>query len=828
MQAILFDLRYALRTLLHKPGFTLVAVLSLALGIGLNTTIFSVVNAVLLKKIPVKDPGRLVEVYSNLSEEMPYLTTSYLDYRDLRDGVDALEGLAAHALVRGIFSRDGKSELVMGEVVTGNYFDVLGIQPRFGRAFLPEEDEVEGGNPVVVISHGLWQRRMGGDPAVVGKTIRISGVEYNVIGIAPESFSGTIPGLKPEFWAPTAMVQKLRFSGIQADSPSPTGTTRREKRGTRWLFVKGRLAPGRTLEEAQAQAATIFARTQKEYPETNEKLKAIVLPLTGVRFHPMLDSILNQAGAVLLVAVGLVLLIACANVANMLLARASNRGREIAVRLSVGASRGQLLRQLMCESFVLAALGTIAGLALAAVAGQVLSALQPPLPIPVTFNVGIDMTVIAYAVLLSFATALFFGLAPAWRASRPDLVPALKGDSGATQSGPRRGSFLSKALVVGQLAVSLVLLVAGALFTRALFQAQNADLGFDPSGIASLSFDLGMNNYSLEEVKAFQPRLVEKLAGLPGVEAVSLAVRMPLAPDINMEGVMIPGHHRPDDDPTAIDSTYVDANYFRVVGVPIVEGRAFDANDREGSPPVVIVNQAMAERYWPNESALGKRIYTEGFDGPSYEIVGVARNHKVRTVGEEPRPYIHFAWAQSPSSLTQVMVRTSGRADAALPVLEREILAMNPEIVFTEKGTAQEVVDLTLLPTRAGAGLLGAFGALALTLAAVGLYGVIAYSVSRRTREVGLRMALGARASDVIRMILSSGIRLTLLGVGIGAVASAFLAKVLEAYLYGVSAVDPIAYLGAAFLLVAVAVAANLVPALRASRVSPMSALRYE
>ncbi|HEY7699781.1 MAG TPA: ABC transporter permease, partial [Vicinamibacteria bacterium] len=277
MQAILFDLRYALRTLLHKPGFTLVAVLSLALGIGLNTTIFSVVNAVLLKKIPVKDPGRLVEVYSNLSEEMPYLTTSYLDYRDLRDGVDALEGLAAHALVRGIFSRDGKSELVMGEVVTGNYFDVLGIQPRFGRAFLPEEDEVEGGNPVVVISHGLWQRRMGGDPAVVGKTIRISGVEYNVIGIAPESFSGTIPGLKPEFWAPTAMVQKLRFSGIQADSPSPTGTTRREKRGTRWLFVKGRLAPGRTLEEAQAQAATIFARTQKEYPETNEKLKAIVL-----------------------------------------------------------------------------------------------------------------------------------------------------------------------------------------------------------------------------------------------------------------------------------------------------------------------------------------------------------------------------------------------------------------------------------------------------------------------------------------------------------------------------------------------------------------------
>ncbi len=828
MQAILFDLRYALRTLFKKPGFTLVAVLSLALGIGLNTTIFSVVNAVLLKRMPVADPERLVEVYSSPSEEMPYLTSSYLDYRALSDGVDAFEGLAAHALVRGIFSRDGKSELMMGEVVTGNYFDVLGIEPKLGRSFLPEEDETQGSHPVVVVSHGLWQRRLGGDPSAVGKTLRLSGVEYDVIGVAPEAFSGTIPGLAPEFWAPTAMVSKLRFSGIQSDTPSPTGTTRLEKRGSRWLFVNGRLAPGRTLEQAQAQVATVFARLEKEYPVTNEKLKGAVLPGSDVRFHPMVDSFLNQAGAVLLVAVGLVLLIACANVANMLLARASNRRREIAVRLAVGASRADLMRQLMCESLVLAGLGTLAGLAVAAAAGQILSALQPPLPIPVTFAIGIDLTVIAYAIALSIATAIFFGLAPAWRASRPDLVPALKGDSAATEGGPRRGSFLSKALVSGQLAVSLVLLVAGALLTRALFEAQNADLGFDPSGIASLSFDLGMNNYSVEEVEAFQPQMVERLEGLAGVEAVSLAVRMPLAPDISMEGVRIPGHHRPDDDPTTIDSTYVDRSYFRVVGVPIVEGRGFDANDRKGSPGVVIVNQAMAERYWPNESALGKLIYTEGFDNPPFEIVGVARDHKVRTVGEEPRPYIHFAWAQSPSVLTTVMVRVSGRADAALPVLEREILAMNPEIVFTERSTAQEVVDVTLLPTRAGAGLLGAFGALALVLAAVGLYGVVAYSVTRRTREVGLRMALGARGSDVVRMVLSSGMRLTLVGVGIGAVASAFLAKVLEAYLYGVSAVDPISYLAAALVLLAVAGAANLVPALRASRVSPMTALRYE
>jgi predicted permease len=827
MQAILLDLRYALRTLLKKPGFTLVAVVSLALGIGLNTTIFSVVNAVLLKRVPVQDPDRLVEVYSSPTDEFPYVTTSYPDYRDLRDGADVFEGVAAHAFVRGILSKDGKSELVTGEVVTGNYFDVLGVEPQLGRTFLPEEDETEGSHPVAIVSHGFWQRRLGGDAAAVGKTVRLSGVDYDIIGVAPQGFSGSIPGVLPEFWTPVQMASKLRFSGMQAEMPSPTGTTRLEKRGSRWLFVKGRLAPGRTFDEAQAQVATIFSRLQKEYPVSNEKVKGTVLPGSGVRFHPMVDTYVNQAGSVLFVAVGLVLLIACANVANMLLARASNRRREIAVRLSVGASRADLLRQLMCESFVLAGLGTIAGLAVAAAAGRILSAMQTSLNLPLSFTIGVDLTVIAYAILLSIVTSVAFGLAPAWRASRPDLVPALKGDSGS-EGGRRRGSFLSKALVAGQLAVSLVLLVAGALLTRALVAAQSADLGFDPAGIASLSFDLGMNNLTLEEAQAFRPQMVERLSGLPGVEAVSLAVRMPLAPDINMEGVHVPGHHRPDDDADTIDATYVDENYFRVVGIPIVEGRGFETADREGSPKVVVVNQALAERYWPGESALGKRITTDGYDGTAFEVVGVARDHKVRTVGEESRPYLHFARSQSPSIVTTVMVRVSGSADAALPALEREILSMNPEIVFTETTTAQEVVDLTLLPTRAGAGLLGAFGALALGLASVGLYGVIAYSVSRRTREVGLRMAMGARGSDVIRMILSSGLRLALVGVAIGAVVSALVARVLEAYLYGISSIDPLAYLAAVVVLVLVAGAANLVPALRAARVSPMTALRYE
>ncbi|HXV65426.1 MAG TPA: ABC transporter permease, partial [Vicinamibacteria bacterium] len=412
---LLQNVKFGFRALWKRPAFTLVAVLSLALGIGLNTTIFTVVNAVMLKKLPISEPERLVEVYTGPSDEMPYLTNSYPDLLDLRAQTDAFSGLAGHAFVRGILTRDGRSELTTGEVVTANYFDLLGVQPSLGRNFLPEEEATEGAHPVLVLSHGLWQRRMGGDPDVIGSTIRISGVEYSVVGVAPRQFTGTIPGLEPEFWTPTAMVEKLRFNGIQFDTGSPTGTTRLTRRGTRWLFVVGRLAPGFGIEDAETQVATVFARLAEEYPDTNEKVRGTVLPSGAVRFHPMVDSVLAQAGAVLLVAVALVLLIACANVANMLLSRAQARSREIAVRLSVGASRAQLVSQLMTESLLLAALGAVAGLALAWASARLLSALQPPLPIPLTFAYEIDLTVLSFVIGISLATAVVFGLAPAWR-----------------------------------------------------------------------------------------------------------------------------------------------------------------------------------------------------------------------------------------------------------------------------------------------------------------------------------------------------------------------------------------------------------------------------
>ena len=821
------DLRIGARMLVRHKGFTMAAAASLAVGIGLNTTVFSVVNAVLLRRTLVAEPERLVELYSSASADYPLLTTSYADLQDVRHGADAFSGVAAHAMVRGILTSDGRSELVSGEVATPGYFAVLGVPPALGREFRPEEDAAEGGHPVLILSHGLWQRRFGGRPDVLGTTLRISSATYTVVGVAPAGFSGTIPGLQPDFWVPTSMVESLSFSGVQSTNDS-AGDTRRQRRGQRWLFVSGRLAPGRTIEEARAQVETIYDRLRSEYPVSNKDVKPTLLPASSIRFHPLLDGYVRAASALLLAAVALVLTIACANVANMLLARSAARRREFAVRAAIGASRGRIARQLFVESLLLAGLGGALGLAIAFGAGRALSRVgAEALPIPISFAYDVDANVLVYAVLASLFTAVVFGLAPALFASRGDLVPALKADASG-EGGGRRKVTLRHLLVTAQLATSLVLLVAGALLGRGLLAARATDLGFDPTRIARLEFNLQMNGYELERASALRDRVLEKLRGLPGVEAAALATRLPLAPDINMEGVKVPGHQGPEDDAVPIDSVGVGPGYFEAVGVGIVDGRAFVESDRKGSAKVAIVNQTMARRYWPGESAIGKQVYLGDYDDPPTEVVGVSRDHKVRSVGEPPRPYLHVPWLESPSRSLGFAVRTSGSALAALPTLRQAILELEPEIVFTEDDTAEAVAAVTLLPTRVGAAILGAFGLLALLLAAVGLYGLVAWSVSRRTREIGIRMALGARPSDVLALVLGQGLRLGVVGIGVGAVMAAVVAQVLRSLLYGVSAFDPVAYGVAALVLLAVAAAANAVPAWRASRIHPMRALRYE
>ena len=826
MESWIQDLRHGVRLLARRPGFTAVAALSLALGVGLNTTLFSVVNAVLLRNTPVHAPDRLVEIYSSLSDDFPYLTTSYPDYLSLRDGADAFSGLAGHAFVRGILSTGGTPVLITGETITPNYFDVLGIRPSLGRGFRADENVAEGQHAVVVLSHGLWQRRFGGRADILGQAVELSGVKYTVVGVAPAGFTGMVPGLESQFWAPVMMVDRFNFQGIQSEADHDPGATRIQKRGQRWLFVKGRLAEGKSVEQARAQVDTIFARLRQDHPATNEKTRASVLPGAGVRFHPMLDGYVKAASAVLLVAVGLVLTIACANVANMLLARGASRRRELAVRAAIGAGRGRLVRQLLTESLVLALVGGAAGVLLAAGAGRILSGLNTDwLPVPLHFDFHLDRTVLAFAAGASLLTTMLFGLAPALLASKLELVPSLKSDATGEGSVRRRVS-LRDALVVTQLALSLVLLVAGALLARGLLAARGTDLGYDPGPVSYIDFNLQMNGYDLERAMAMRKRVLSELRAVPGVTGAALVTRLPLAPDINMEGIRVRGHHGPQDDPTQIDAVSVGADYFRVVGVPIVEGRALGEDDVDGSRKVVVVNETMARRYWPGKSAVGELLYTGGFEAEPHQVVGVARDHKVRSVGEDPRPYLHFP--ARPSRAVSLAVRTTVPPDRALPMLRAAILALEPAVVFTEAVPATTVVATTTAPTRIGAVLLGAFGALALVLAAVGLYGVIAYSVSMRTREMGVRMALGAEPRDLLGLVLRQAGRLALVGIGAGALLAALVGQVLSSLLYGVSALDPVAYAVAATVLLAVAAVAAFVPARGASRLDPLRALRTE
>jgi predicted permease len=824
MSTLLRDLKLGIRQLVRAPAFAAAAIASLALGIGLNVTLFSIVNAVLLRETAIERPDQLVEIYTGLSKDFPQLTTSYPDLLDIERGASALSAVEGNAYVRGILSSGERGSLVTGEAVTANYFDVLGIRPSIGRGFRPDENRVPNASPVMVVSHGLWQRSLGGSTDILGRSVKVSGVDYTVVGVAPASFTGTLPGIPTEFWVPVMMVDRLVFSGVQASTDEDPGTTRLERRGNRWLFVKGRLAEGRTIEEARAQIEAIFARLRQEYPATNKETTVSVMPAAAVRFHPMLDGYMRAASIGLLAAVSLVLLIACANVANLLLARSAARRREFAIRAAVGASRGRIVRQLLSEGAVLAAIGGGLGVLIAWWAARALTGFGTSVfPMRVEFDFAIDRTVLWFAVGASAATALLFGLAPAWSSSRPQLVPALK----ATAEGDaRRRVTVRDVLVVGQLALSLVLLVAGALLARGLFAAEHTDLGYDPRPVSSLSFNLQMNGYDLPRANALRDRALQELRSLPGVTAVSIASRLPLAPDINMEGVRVPGHHAPTDQETPTDSVGIGVDYFKTVGVPLAAGRAFTEHEVVHDRRVAIVNETMARQYWPKGSALGRLIYTGSYSTKPYEIVGVARDHKVRSVGETPRPYLHLPAGSSHN--LGLVVRTDAPPADALPMLRQALWKIEPDIVFTEDVPAEEIADATMAPTRIGAILFAAFGALALLLAGVGVYGVVAYSVSRRTREVGIRMALGAERSAVLRLMLMQGGRLAIAGIVLGALASAGLGQVLGALLYGVSGFDALAYGAAITVLLCVACAANLVPAITAARVDPVKALRSE
>jgi predicted permease len=633
-----------------------------------------------------------------------------------------------------------------------------------------------------------------------------------------------VPMLQPEMWLPVAWVEEIEPAGIQDAVPSP-GDTRLERRGQRWLFVKGRLKDGETPARAEANLQVIMSQLAAAYPKTNEKRPIAVA--AGVRIHPAADRMLRPVAAGLMIGIGLVLLVAGANVANMLLARASGRRREIGVRLAIGASRPRLIRQLLTESIVLAALGAAAGIGVAAVLLRLIAVMPLPLPVQLALALRIDGRVLLFTMAVATLSGLIAGLAPALRATRADLVSDLKGDV-TTAVAARRRWTLRDGLVALQTAVTLVLLVSAALLTRSILEAQRVDLGFRTDGLVALSSELSLIGYDEARASQFFERAFDRVVAIPGVQSASRAVRQPLAINYNRNNVFFPERQQPGDRGIPIAATWVDDRYFATLGVPLLRGRNFGGADTPGSPRVAIVNDAFVRTYWPNIDAVGRRFRVRGTDGPEYEVVGVVADYKVETVGEPPTPYIHYALKQRAFTGEVFLVRTAADPDALLTAMRRELLALEPGTVFLENQTMQTQVDVTLLPARLAAQTIGLIGLVATALAAIGLYGVVAYAVSRRTREIGIRMALGAAPRAVLAMVMRQGLSVAAAGVVAGLALSWVAARAIASGLYGVAAGDLTAWTGAAAVLLAAAALANYIPARRAARVDPSVALRLD
>ena len=815
MTDLLRDLQYGIRMLWKSKGFTLVAVLSLALGIGFNTTIFSAVDALLLRPKAGSQLQSLVEVYLSDSSGYPYAASSYPDFRDYRDRTDAFSDVASYQTTIARFQANGTSEYLLGEIVSGNLFRLLGIRALVGRTLEPGDDVIPGGHAVMVVSERFWHTRLGGRSDAVGEALDLNGRPYTIVGVISSEFSGGIPGIGMQFWAPSAMVDHLHPS-------SRDGVSRLERRTSRSTMVKARLAEGVTIEKAQAQMDSLMASLREEYPEDYQGDRAVhLLPSRDVRIHPFIDAALYPVATVLMVVVVLVLVIACANVANMLLARATERRSEVALRLALGSSRLRLVRQLLTESVLLSSLGGAAGLLVAHVGTKLLLALKPPIPVPLALDLTLNYRVLAFTLLVSVATGILFGVAPALQASR-SLVPAMK----TTE----RRLGLRNLLVVVQVALSLVLLIGAGLLLKSAGNAQAIDPGFETERVVMLSSHLGLHGYDEERGRLFYERAVERVAGLPGIEAASLTANVPLSASIRTENVAPEGREpeRYADWPE-IDSATVSPGYFLSMGVPVIQGRDFDWKDGKGSPDVAIVNETAARRLWPGENPLGKRLLKgTGERATRAEVIAVVRDTKVRTLGEDPRPHVFWSFSQDYSPMMYVLARTRGNPDAALETVRRELLTLDSSLAFFEARTMGQNLAITLFPVRAGAVLLGVFGGLALLLASVGLYGAVSYSVSRRTREIGIRMALGAAGRDVVTLVTRQGVGLVLVGVALGSAFAAAGTRVLASVLYGVGTTDVGIFLGTAAVLVAVASFANWIPARRASRIHPVTALRYE
>ncbi|HZF39658.1 MAG TPA: ABC transporter permease, partial [Blastocatellia bacterium] len=784
------------------------------LGIGANTAVFSLVNMILLRPLPVANPQEVVSV-SAVGKEGAVAAFSYPNYVDFRDRNEVLSGLLVSRFAPMSLSRGGNNEKIWGNLVSGNYFDLLGVKPALGRTFLPEEDKTRLSHPVVVISYSLWQTRFGGDPSVVNSDVLINGRKFKVIGVAPAGFNGTEVIYTPEIFVPFAMEKWIEPENDYLDN-------RREQN----MFAAGRLKPGVSAAQAEASLNILAAQLAKDFPNDNEGLRIQVVPPGFIL--PQLRNAMLGVSATLMGLVTLVLLIACTNLANLLLARGAERGKEIAIRLSIGASRARIVRQLLTESVMLATTGGLVGVVLAQWIIDSILALKPPIEIPITLELHVDWRVLVFSMIVSIVTGVLFGLVPALQATKPDLVPALK--DAASQSGVRR-SLLRSGLVVAQISVSLLLLIAAGLTLKALQRLRAMNPGFNPENALMMNFDLSLQGYQADAGMQLRKQLLNRVESLPGVRSASITDFIPLSMNYNSNPVLIEGRpqERGANAPMAMHAD-VGLKYFETIGAPLVAGRDLNEQDQEGKTRSAVVNETFARKFFPGanpiENALGKQFRTMPESQP-WQIVGVAKDGKYWTIGEDPQAFVWFPIGNQ-LAFNYLLVRTTTRPETVIGAIRGEFRNLDPNLPVTDVKTLTEHMNLSLFPARAVAALLAAFGLLALTLAAIGIFGVMSYAVSQRTREIGVRMALGAGAKDIFKLIVGRGLLLTLIGVGVGLALALVGTRLLSSLLYSVSAIDPLTFAGVTLLLVAVAFLACYFPARRAMKTDPMVALRYE
>ena len=818
------DVRYALRSLRRAPGVSLVAIGSLAIGVAFALFVFNFVQqALAVTAVPAASSGRLVDVFTSQLDGSPYGTSSFPDLQDIRERTRVFDQVVGYSPYAAAVNIDGSTRLLLGEIVTGNYFDVLGLRVSLGRTLLPSDDR-PGAARVAVVSDHLWRAQFGASARAIGRVLRIRNQPYTVVGVASPGYRGAAI-LPVELWTAMAWAEDADPVGIIETVPSP-GRSQLERRGARWLFVRGRLASGQTLASARGAMQALMTGLQTEYPASNARRRFTALDTRTIRVHPAVDFAIVPAGAGLAIVVFLVLAVACANVSGLFVARGAMRLREVAIRFAIGATRARVVRQLLAESILVSAVATSAAMALlwsltAAARGAVAN-----IGVPFSIDPRVGTPTLWFAVALTLATGIAAGLVPALRTTDRGRLLTLAGSSSAPVLRRRRWS-IREMLIVVQTAAAFVLLVTAGLLTRSALASQRVDLGFRTDGVISVSTGTTVLGYDAAKARQFYTQALERIRAIPGVESAALVGRAPFDLSFWNETIFPVDGGR---DASAGSTEYaanVSPEYFSVLDVRIVDGRNFAPGDTPSSPRVAIVTQALATKYWRGQSAIGKRFHARTPDGPEYEIVGVSADYKVARPGEPPTPYIHYAIGQAPSTEWQILVRgAAGR----LPPIDRvrgELASLDPGLLFDAVSMAAKVKRV-LFPLQAAAAGLSAVGLVTIVFAAIGLYGVISFMVARRSQEFGIRIAVGAAPFQVWSFVVRRGLVVAAAGVAIGAIVAGVVATALSRLLYGVRPIDPLTWGMALGIVVAIALLAHALPARRASAVSPIEALRAE